>query len=80
MKFFTDLPAGVVSCWDGWYSKTTTGSVNAISICTSQGYTGTITEYGGNGGFLCKQATNGDGGSLNNFGDTVSWRCTNGKE
>ena len=79
-KCFTDLPVGVVSCGDGWYSKITVGKVNAASICTDLGYVGTITEYGSNSGVQCQEVTNGHGGSLNNFGSSVSWRCTNGKE
>ena len=58
-----------------WYSKDTTGKVNAVEICKSQGYSGVIIEYGGNSGYNCKYANNKGGGSLTDFGSTVSWKC-----
>ena len=70
-----ELPDGVVSCGDGWFSKITKGHVDALAICAGEGYLGPITEYGINHGIQCKQADD-KSGNLNDFGETVSWKCT----
>ena len=70
------LDGGVVECGDRWFSKIAPGiRVNAVQICIDNGYTGTITQYGGNYGVQCKHSSSGGGGSLTDFGITVSWRC-----
>ena len=74
--FFKLSDDGVVECGDRWFSKITTGiRVNAQQICIDHGYKGTITEYGGNIGVQCKHSSDGEGGSLTDFGYTVSWKC-----
>ena len=40
---------------------------------------GKISQYGANEGIQCEKATDRRGGTLTDFGNTVSWRCTNGK-
>ena len=69
------LPSHVTDCGDDWFSKITDPNVNAIEICLGLGYSGTITEYGGNRGIQCKHSNTKSGGSLDNFGRTVSWKC-----
>jgi len=83
-----DLPNGVLDCGKSsshyecnpcvgnqWYSKDTNGFVNAVEICKSQGYSGVIREYGGTRGINCKYSNDKKGGSLTEFGHTVSWKC-----
>ena len=79
LKFPSGLPTGVVSCGDGWYSKITSDYVNAVTVCTSEGYSGTITQYGGNYGWQCYRSTDGNG-ELTNFGYAVSWQCAGAGE
>ena len=47
----------VVQCGNRWFSKITSGTVNAQQICIDHGYEGRITEYGGNGGVQCYNGT-----------------------
>ena len=94
----TPLPLGVVNCrdvenqqdcgtlcvGDGWFSKITSGNVNAKQICIDQGYNGNILEYGGTENIQCKYpgdkygSPNKGGGSFESFGFTVSWKCYSG--
>ena len=62
-----------------WFSKDTTGFVDAEQICKDRGYSGIINEYGGNSGTNCKYSNTKDGKnpSFNTFGQTVSWKCEN---
>ena len=71
------LPTGVEICGDRWYSKITSGYVNAKQICIDQGYNGEITKYGGNRGKQCTLLFGDywDDGDLTNLGMQVSWRC-----
>jgi len=84
----TPLPDGVYDCGkssshfgcnpcvgESWFSKKTSTYVNAVQICKDQGYSGVIHEYGGSSGVVCKYTNDKNGGSLTNFGQTVSWKC-----
>ena len=74
---------GILSVYDGWFSKINSGNVNAKQMYTEQGYPGRIFEYGGNDGRLCKYPGKEDGtpnklgGSWESFGFFVSWKCSN---
>lgn len=69
-----------------WFSKvsreeTEMQRINAMIVCKENGYDGTVLEYGGNWGNQCRhpgnnrESTNKAGGSLDQLGFTVSWRC-----
>jgi len=69
----------------GWFSKKQgkPHTVNAIAICRNRGYDGVDPEfYGGNWNMHCrypgsdrKSKPNHNGGSLNDFGRSVVWKC-----
>jgi len=69
----------------GWFSKKQgqPHTVNAIAICRNRGYDGVDPEfYGGNWDMHCrypgsdrKSKPNHNGGSLNDFGRSVIWKC-----
>ena len=71
---------------EGWFSKITSGKVDAQKICKDLGYINIAEEYGENGGRLCHYPGRKygspilNGGSINKLGDTVSWRCSKGKQ
>jgi len=60
--------------------------VDAVAWCRSQGYSGAITEYGGNWGHVCRYpgnergSPNRVGGELTNLGFTVTWKCDGGAD
>merc|ERR1719340_526865 len=69
------LPSHIHNCGGGWYSKTSGSRVNAVQTCKDQGYFGTISQWGGNSGVQCRHTNDRNGGSLTDFGHTVSWKC-----
>merc|ERR1719273_2410643 len=70
------LHEDIDNCGGGWYSKITkSGRVNVIQICKDQGYSGTISQWGGNWGKRCQHSNDQNGGELTNLGFTVSWKC-----
>ena len=79
-----DLPDGIRSCGDGWYSKVNPGRINAVELCRSQGYGEQIFQYGDNSGSICstnfnkKKRENIGLGPPNNMGYHVSWKCERG--
>ena len=79
-----DLPDGIRSCGDGWYSKVNPGRINAVELCRSQGYGDQIFQYGDNSGSICsknfnkKKRENIGLGPPTNMGYHVSWKCERG--
>ena len=68
-----------------WFSKITSGHVDAQHICKDQGYDGISNEHGGNHGIQCRYpgnkygSPNHQGGSKTKLGQWVSWKCSKGK-
>ena len=77
---YLELPKGVVSCGDGWYSKINGGFVDAFAICVTEGYQGPITDSGVNYGTQCRKTDLCCQNSfdLSRFVSDVSWKCSHG--
>jgi hypothetical protein len=69
------LNEGFKCVGSGWFSKISHGRVDAREICVNEGYSGTVDEYGGNWGVLCKYGNDLSGGSPDSLGSWVSWKC-----